>query len=726
MRPLNVFFKDMKIVFTKPMLLVSFIAVAFIPVLYSGFLIESSWDPYGHLEKLPVAVVNLDKGAQYEGKALDVGNDFVTELKKNGDFKWNFVSAEAAQDGMENNKFYMTVTIPEDFSTKATTLMNKDPQQAEIIFEPNGEYNFIGGQIGNSAVKDLKAELSEQITAAYTRSMFDQIDDLAGGLKTASSGAGELSDGASKLEQGTAALKANLAKLADGTLQLKSGLASASGGAVTLHQGSASLVAGASGLSDGLQQLTAAERQLQSGAYSAAQAAAQLQAGLQSAADSGAKLSAGLQAAADGGAKLGDGLASSAAAGSQVADGAQSVAASLQQLVAAHPELAGDEQVKQLLAASRSVADSSAKLSAGQRQLLESGKSLQAGQQQLLQGGEALQAGHERLLQGAAKLSAGQRQLEGGLQQFGGKLSEAAAGGAKVAAGASRLSSGAEKLQSGLGALADGVSSVASGAGRLNSGAGELQSGAIKLVSGSGELAAKLGDAAEQTASVNTADNTVDMFAGPVKVTENDDRKVEQYGTGIAPYFISMALFVGALIFTTVVSARESYTPGASGMGRFASRTLTFVAMSAAQSVAADLILLYGLKLDVANVPMFILFTLAASLTFTLIVQAIVTWLDQPGRFLVVMLMILQLTSSGGTFPVELLPEWMQKLNPWLPMTHTIIGFKGAIASGDTNAAWGQIGTLAIYMAIFLALTFAYFISRGRGVRSEPELPIPA
>jgi putative membrane protein len=129
---------------------------------------------------------------------------------------------------------------------------------------------------------------------------------------------------------------------------------------------------------------------------------------------------------------------------------------------------------------------------------------------------------------------------------------------------------------------------------------------------------------------------------------------------------------------------------------------------------------LYVLKLEVQSVPLFYLFTLIVSLTFTMIVQALVTWFDNPGRFLAIVLMIFQLTSSAGTFPLELLPQWMQKINPWLPMTHGIAGYKAIIASGDYVLLREQILYLLSYAVVFLFLTFLYFLREQSRRKSVP------
>ena len=690
MRAINVFWKDLKILLGKPMLLITLLGVAALPMLYSGFLVEGSWDPYGNTDKLPVAVVNLDKGAEYEGKTMDVGKDFIDELKTNSDFNWKFVDAAEAEDGMAHNRYYMTITIPADFSEDAATLTQEHPVQAEIVFEPNSDYNFVAGQIGNSAITKLKSKLSAKITEAYTRSMYEQVDTIAEGLGDAGSGATDLQEGAGKLTDGLSTLKTNLGKLSSGTTELQSGLKLLYNGAGSLNEGSGTLTDGTTDLASGLSQLSKAEQQLQDGAAKSQNGASQL--------------AQGLQSSQAGSSQLTDGLTASEAASSQLASGAEQVAAGLEQMLAATPELQNNEQFQQLLAASQQVA-------AGSTQL-------HSGQEQLLAGSTKLTEAQKQLYAGAAKLSSGGSQLTAGLATFGDKLNEAAAGSSKLATGAAALNKGASQLTQGLSKLAGGVDGLSEGAGKLTDGAVQLQDGSDKLASGSGELAEKLNDAASDTSSVNSSDDTVSMFAEPVKLVENTDRKLDHYGLGIAPYFLSLALFMGALVFTTVFSMRESNVPDASPMGRFVSRTLMFLLVSVLQSILADAVLLYGLKLEVQSIPLFYLFTLIVSFTFTMIVQALVTWLDNPGRFLAIVLMIFQLTSSAGTFPLELLPQWMQKVNPWLPMTHSIVGYKAIIASGDYALMREQIVYLLSYAVVFLGLTFLYFL-RQNAKRTE-------
>ncbi|WP_342438591.1 YhgE/Pip domain-containing protein [Paenibacillus sp. FSL L8-0436] len=784
MKSLSVFFKDLGAVLKNPKVLIPMFVVLFVPVLYSGLFLKAFWDPYGKMNELPVAVVNEDKGADYEGSKLTAGNDLIEELKKTDGFEWNFVTRDQAEAGLDDSTYYMAIIVPEDFSANATTLLGTDPQPAKIIYEPNEGFNFLAGQIGGTAVKDIKTKVSAKITEAYTESVFDKITEISSGLGDAGNGATKIADGASKLDDGALKLKDNLVVLTEGTGKLLDGVAPLTKGVSDLNTGAAAIHNGSSTLAGGLQQLSAAHKKLQAGVSqtaagskqlseglkktetgaaslqagtaSAVEGTTKLQAGTKSVVDGSAKLEAGLTSSVEGSAKLEAGLKASKDGSAKVSAGAKAVADGLQQLAKSNPQLAASPDVQKLLAASTAVAQGSAQLDQSQQQLVEGASALHSGQEQLVQGAGQLHTGSEQLdagvsqlhdgaqqlnagstqllegqkqlVAGATKLETGGTTLAAGMKQFGAKLDEAAAGGAKLADGGKALEAGTSKLLNGAGQLSSGLTSVADGSKKLSDGAGQLKDGLDDLKAGSGELATKLGDAASQTSSVNKTDALVSMFAQPVEIEEVKVNAVPNYGTGFAPYFLSLGLFVGALISTIIIPMRDSEVIGASRFNRFVSRTLTFTMMSVLQALLAAVIVLYGLGLEVQNVPLFYAFIFITSLAFMWMIQAIVTWMDQPGRFVAIVILIFQLTTSAGTFPLELIPNWMKFFNPLLPMTYSVRGFKAVISTGDTGVMWNDAGLLAIYGLVFLALTFTYFMTRSHeseaAMKSEQVLTV--
>ncbi len=654
MKGIKQFAKELSGIGRNKKVLVPVVAILAVPVLYCAMFLGAFWDPYGKLADLPVAVVNSDRGTTHEGEQMRIGQDFIEKLKDGKHFDYRFVDEAQAVEGLKNNTYYMAIEIPENFSESAATLTTDRPTPAQIRFLPNESYNFLAAQIGGTAVEKMKTELSQEVTKAYTRTVFEQLETLADGLGKASEGATEIAAGTDNAKNGAALLEQNLNKLASGSLTMKSGANKLADGSAKLEEGLVGLQQGGESLASGMARLTEAGGQLGQGAQLAEQGASQLAAGLERSAAGASKLEAG----------------------------ASELAAGLAQYAEAHPELAEDAAMQRLVAASKQLAGGL---------------------------GEA-KSGQEQLADGAVKLKEGASRLAGGLTQFGGKLGEAAEGSRNLAAGAQRLHGGAVQLKQGIGDLRKGVGEFAEGTGKLDEGAQRMTEGLLKLTGGTGELSSKLSEAAEKTAGVNGGDNVVDMFANPVSLDVVKSTEVPNYGTGFAPYFISLGLFVGALLLTIVYSVKEPANRPASGWSWFVGKLLTMVLIGVAQAAIADLVLLYGLGLEVQSVPLFFLFTILTSVAFMALIQFLVTVLQHPGRFVAIVILIFQLTGSAGTFPLELIPGWLQATSAWLPMTYSVSGLKAVISSGDYAFMRDNALILLAFFALFAAMTFVYFM----------------
>lgn len=205
------------------LLLISFVVIMFIPILYAGFFLKSVWDPYGKTGELPVAVVNLDESVNYQGKTLDVGDQLVENLKKNDLLDWHFVSEKAAKEGIKDRKYYMVVTLPKNFSKNASTLLDKEPKKMNITYETNGSLNYIGEVIGETAAKQLKSEVSANVTKAYAESIFGQIEKVGDGFTQAADGSKKLDDGTKQLNDGIGQLASNVGPLQTGVGKLNDG-----------------------------------------------------------------------------------------------------------------------------------------------------------------------------------------------------------------------------------------------------------------------------------------------------------------------------------------------------------------------------------------------------------------------------------------------------------------------------------------------------------------------
>lgn len=143
-------------------ILIPIIAVMLVPVLYAGMFLWAFWDPYAKLDHLPVAIVNEDKGATLGGEKLKLGNDLVRKLEKSKEFGFESVGKSEGYKKLKEQKYYMLIEIPNDFSENATTLMDDQPKKLTLTYVPNEGYNFLSAQIGGTAAEKIKTAVSER------------------------------------------------------------------------------------------------------------------------------------------------------------------------------------------------------------------------------------------------------------------------------------------------------------------------------------------------------------------------------------------------------------------------------------------------------------------------------------------------------------------------------------------------------------------------------------
>jgi putative membrane protein len=692
-----------KAVFLNKKIAIPVFAVLFIPVLYTGMFLWAFWDPYDKMEDLPVAVVNLDEGYEYNGDNLDVGDEFVKKLKENPQFKWKFVSENEAKQGLEDNEYYMMIEIPENFSEKATSLSGKKNEKPELIYTPNAGFNFLAAQIGGTAVDKMKESLSNELTKTYAEVMFGQVEQLAGGLDQAADGSNKITDGLEKASSGSGELAVGMTEK---TPQIKE-----------LESGAALFISKMKEFDSGIDQLLAAHKKLAAGTGELNTGAQSLKSGLSQATAGSEKIKDGSLALKGGAEKLSAGAGSLASSVNEWNAGAQKAAAGSKQveqlinnLIQNQGNMSDEEitaSLKQIAAISGGVNNgmdgltaASGKIAGGANEVSAGAKKLSDSQTAVTQGAEQLHAGQLKLADGVDQLASVQAKVNAGTQTFQSKLGEAA--------------SGSQQLLAASGKLADGTATVSSGWQEVTGHVNEIHNGEQKLLEGSGQLSSKLGEAADKTGELDPDSEMFERIANPVSVKTKSFSDVPNYGTGFAPYFLSLGLFVGALLMSIVFPLRDKAGEPRSGFGWFASKFTFLAAVGVVQALIADAVLLYGLNIEVSNLPAFIGLSIITSLTFLALVQLLVTVLGDPGRFVAIIILILQLTTSAGTFPLELIPDGLQIFNEWLPMTYSVSGFKAVISSGDMNSYVFNVWVLIGFMVLCMVGTWAYFAAHFR------------
>lgn len=246
---------ELKALWNNKLLLVVLLVIMLIPSIYAGLFLASMWDPYGELEYLPVAVVNHDQPVDYNDKELAIGESLADSLRDNDAMAFCIVDDETAAEGLKNGTYYMTVTIPENFSENATTLTEDEPQQMILEYQTNPGKNYIAMKMSESALKEIDKNITEEITRTYAESMFDSIQEIGDGFHDAVDGVKKMIDGEDQLTDGNQEITDNLNVLATSTLTFKEGSDTLSEGLSTYFSGVKTLDKGIHKLQKGTDQI---------------------------------------------------------------------------------------------------------------------------------------------------------------------------------------------------------------------------------------------------------------------------------------------------------------------------------------------------------------------------------------------------------------------------------------------------------------------------------------
>ncbi|HER8268377.1 YhgE/Pip domain-containing protein [Streptococcus pyogenes] len=749
--------EELKTLIKNPKLMITMIGVALVPALYNLSFLGSMWDPYGRVNDLPIAVVNHDKPAKRADKSLTIGNDMVDKMSKSKDLEYHFVSAKQAQEGLKEGDYYMVITLPEDLSQRAATLLNPEPQKLTIRYQTSKGHGMVAAKMGETAMAKLKESVSQNITKTYTSAVFSSMTDLQSGLKEASAGSQALASGAKTAQAGSQTLSTNLAALTgasqqfqqgtgrltsglttytDGVNQVKNGLGTLSTDIPNYLNGVSRLSQGASQLNQGLSQLTQATTlsdEKAKGIQSLIVGLPVLNQGIQ---QLNTELST-LQPPNLNADELGNSLGAIAQAAKKVIaeeTAAQNEELSALQATSVYQSLTAEQQGE--LAAALSQSDKSQTVSAAQT-ILSSVQTLSTSLQSLSQedqskqleqlkeavaqianqSNQALPGASSALTElstGLAKVNGslnqqvlpGSNQLTTGLAQLNRYNTAIGSGVIKLSEGANALSSKSGELLDGSHQLSEGATKLADGSSQLSQGGHQLTSGLTELSTGLSTLNGSLAKASQQLSLVSVTDKNAKAVAKPLVLNEKDKDGVKTNGIGMAPYMIAVSLMVVALstnvIFANSLSGRPvkdkwDWAKQKFVINGFISTMGSIVLYLAIQLLGFEA--RYGMET--------LGFIMLSGWTFMALVTALVGWDDRYGSFASLVMLLLQVGSSGGSYPIELSGAFFQKLHPFLPMTYVVSGLRQTISlSGHIGV---EVKILTGFLLAFMVLSLLIY-----------------
>ena len=804
-----------------------------IPLLYGAMYVWAFWDPTTRMDDLPVALVNNDIAAKNDdGKLEHYGQDVVKELLDNNDIGWALVDADTAEQGVNAGKYYFSVTIPSDFTTRINGLGGDDPTAASIFVTYDDTNSFLASRLGDTAMLEMQTAIREKVSKEAVDTLLVGVGDARKGFNTASDGAFTLADGLSDAASGAHRLNVGADDLAAGAKKLASCTVALSDGSTELHDnikdylvpgvkaaraGAEQLSSGAAKLSDlqdglaqaadtstgapalasGVNQLVSGLTSYASGATSYAKGAASFSSGatswasgaeswraaassatggslvtattsiadgadsLSDATASSGSLSQGSAAVSAGNTKLASGLgdisdeidaaeklidtdpdkakalladaksnlASAKTSATSLASGADKVTSGIASVHSGAADLAsGADQLKSgwatihsALASDSTLGKALTTLGDGAGDLSTASTQLTAGAAQLsdpttLAQAKALAAGATQLSSGITTMSAAASNTTTGIPALQSGLTQLVAGFNDpdplkgLVAGADALNSGSEELAAGLKTGTSGAAELSSGATKLSSSVPELASGLDDATAGADKLGTKLSDGASEIPNDTHAQRVdrAEAVSTPVTITDQHVWKADSWGEGFAPFFIGLALWVGALITWLLLRPLQTRALMTSVNGfRMAWGSLNSALLLSVGQVGIMLAVMhFAIGLNPKNVVATILFTLLVGAAFFALQQFFqVTFGSAVGKVIIIVLLMVQLASAGGTYPIQTTPDFLQAINPYMPMTYVVNGLRETITGGMEARFWEAVAVMAGIFVVSLAAT---------------------
>ncbi|OBJ03734.1 YhgE/Pip domain-containing protein [Mycobacterium sp. 1465703.0] len=592
---------------------VAIVVLLLLPLVYGALYLWAFWDPFGHTNKMPVALVNSDRGAVVSGQQFNAGAEIAKSLTADGGLDWHVVDLPEARNGVDHGKYYFMVELPPDFSAAIASPVTGQPKKANLIAVYNDANNYISTSIGRTAIGQVLNAVSSRISGQAVNQMLSVVVSSGSGIKQAADGAARLDDGAGQLVAGLDTARSGSATLAAGAKQLSDGI----------NQATDPLLA----VTKAVSQIGGSTQQLQQGATA-----------LQQANDQIGAIAAAQDAAAN------------------------SLSSVIDQLSARQDPLANN---------------------------------LRGIQDQL--------RGHQFTPQIRQQLTDAQNAaiaMTSGLRNPGSPLGSAL----------DQVGSKGQDLTNKLTQLRDGAQQVATGNAELAGGIAKLDDGARQLKTGSAELATKLAEGAKQVPNWTTQQKeaVADTIGGPVQLEASHENAAPNFGTGMAPFFLTLALFFGALVLWMVLRPLQTRAIAAEVLALrvVLASYLPAAAIAVFQAVILYCVVRFALGMHAVHPVAMLGFMVLISGAFVAATQAINAVVGPAvGRVLIMALLMLQLVSAGGMYPVETTSRPFQVLHRFDPMTYGVNGLRQLILGGIDARLWQAIIVLVGITAVALAIS---------------------
>ena len=674
---LEIMKKDFHSCFTNPIVILLLLGIIILPSLYGLVNIYACWDPYEETGNVQFAIANEDNGSTYQEYKVNAGADLESSLKENDDFDWVFVSSDELRNGVHDGKYYAGIVIPENFSESIVSITTKDPHSAQLEYYVNEKSNPVAAKLSDAAAKTIYNKLNAEIVSFIDVAAYGKLEELQEGLASGAdkmeAGADKLSAGADKVGAGADKLTAGADKVSNGADQLSSGATALSNGAVKLANGADQVASGSSQVADGTQQIADKANTIYD-IYLKIRKVIKNNGNNSKLVDDVDKLNSDTSLIAQQLDELdketvtvsnnaldlynnASGLSYNAA---EIAVGANNVANKTHEISSKFNNVSTHiSELNQAIKENRDQSVIDDLLDKIDKEMNETNQKV-----------NDLNNGAHLVANGSNSVATGATQLAGG---------------------SSKLAGGASELSSGVHVLADGTIQLADGAELL----GYSSASALRNASDS------IGSVADQLSDVTgLSDEQVgDYFFSPVKLERHEEFPTNNYGSQVAPFYLVLSMWVGALINTVMLktgsSVNTKYKPHEVYMGKL----LIFNIMALLQTTVT-IIGCFILGIDISNPLLFILTCYFVSIVFMAIIYSLASLFGEVGKGIAILLLVFQISGSGGVYPVQIMNTIFGIMYPYLPMTHGI----NIVRESELGLIWANYLPSFAYLLIMVSL----------------------
>ena len=678
----KIYKNDLKDSFTNKVLLVILIGLCILPSLYAWFNIKASWDPYGNTGNISVAVINEDSGAEIMNKKVNMGDELVKELKTNKDLGWKFVDRKKALEGVNSGKYYAYIEIPSNFSENLTSLVSKDIKKGTIIYTVNEKINAIAPKITSKGATTIQNEVNQTVVKTVSEVVLKafkeagiEIEKQLPKLSTLENNLVEVQGKFKDIDKVVDTAVDATDKVSDIIKDIQNDMPLIKDTITNSKNLSSDIKSFLNDSKTGLSQLSPILKN---------------DLGLISEISSNAKnavsdLIDAINKGSESAPQLIDNLSTKL---SDLASSTNTLTKFLEKL----NKLVPGNQLKSVIDSLNSI---SAKLDTAV-------SSLQTIKNQVANGEKPPLTNLNNLLKVIGDVNTITSSILNNFDsKIQGPISNIIEDSFKVADNIIAVLDSAEKK---LPAVEDILNTTLSFSGSAEKGASFIKEKlpyAKSVVDTLVDSMKKINNSSEVNELISLLKS--DVLKQPVDLVENRLYPIKNYGSAMAPFYTVLSLWVGILLLMSLLSTNVhgDYKPNEVYFGR----GLTFLTLTIIQALIVSLGDIYFLKVQAVNIPLFILISVFTSIVFTAIVYSLVSIFGNVGKAIGVVLLVIQVAGSGGTFPIQVTPQFFQNVYPLLPFTYAISAMREAVGGIYMPNLTKDISTLAIFIVVFVIFT---------------------